>query len=183
MKTATAINCIRRQLGVTMIECCMVTTIAAAALSAAVPSFKQTQLRGDLQGLSAQVAGDVFHAKSQAVLRNQSVRIEFGRSDAGTCYVMHTGSLHDCQCDAGEAAVCRNGAEPLHTVFVPAAKGLSLQANVASMVFDATHGTATPGGTIKVVAASGQAVHQVVNLMGRPRACSVGVKLQGVPRC
>lgn len=182
MKSTTTANGKGRQFGITLVECCVATTIAAATLSAAIPSFRQSQMRGDLQGVSAQVAIDVLHAKSQAVLRSQSVRIEFGQSADGTCYVVHTGALHDCRCGS-EAAICRNGAEPLRHVFVPADKGLSVRANVASMVFDATHGTSTPGGTIKVATPSGQAVHQVVNLLGRPRSCSVGIKLPGITDC
>jgi Tfp pilus assembly protein FimT len=178
-----AINSKRRHFGITMIECCVATTIAAATVGAAVPSFKQTVAKRHLQGIAMQVAADVLYARSEAVMRGESIRIDFGRSAEGSCYVLHTGGRGDCTCSAGESAVCAAGAHALKSVFVPAAKEVRIEANVTSMVFDGTHGTTSPAGTIQVLGTDGHAIRQIVNLMGRPRGCATGFKQAGMPTC
>jgi type IV fimbrial biogenesis protein FimT len=97
--------------------------------------------------------------------------------------VIHTGAAGDCPCDNIGVAQCTNGSTALKTVFHPADRSVSVQANVASMRFDPTNGTVTPAGTVRVIAADGRAVHHVVNIMGRVRSCSPGGSAKGYKAC
>ncbi len=51
------------------------------------------------------------------------------------------------------------------------------------MLFDPVRGTTTPTATVRVVAADGRAIHQIVNIMGRVRACSPGGAVSGYRAC
>lgn len=173
----------RRNTGFTMIEACCTMTIAGALLSAGVPSLQQAMTKRVLEGVSASVAADLMHVRSEAVARNESVRISFKPAAAGSCYVMHTGSAADCTCNGVGPAVCTGDAKELKTVFWPDSGKVRVAANVGSMLFDPVHGTAVPAGTIRITSASGQAIHHVVNIMGRPRACSPLGSVPGYKPC
>jgi type IV fimbrial biogenesis protein FimT len=95
------------------------------------------------------------------------VRVSFYQG----CYVVHTGSRDDCQCDGQGQAVCTGDAVALKTVNAVSARSVQVVSNVSSMRFDPSHGTTSPTGTICTVPASGRAVHNVVNIMGRVRTC------------
>jgi type IV fimbrial biogenesis protein FimT len=58
-----------------------------------------------------------------------------------------------------------------------------VESNVRSVVFDASRGTSTPTGTFRVVGRDARAVHLVVNIMGRVRACTPTPGLSGYPAC
>lgn len=173
----------QRQSGITMVESCCAMSIAAVLVGAGVPSFKDTLVKRNLEGTASQVALDVLFARSEAVSRNQSVRVTFSRTAAGTCYVLHTGARDDCSCGDGGAAACIDGARAFKSVLVAAGSGVRIEANVSSMLFDAGRGTTTPAGTVRTVADDGRAIHHVVNIMGRPRACSPNGAVSGYKRC
>ena len=111
-----------------------------------------------------------MYARSEAVARNDGVRVSFYQGGAGRCYVVHTGSRADCQCDGSGPAVCTGDAEALKTV--NESRGVQVLANVSSLRFDPTHGTTSPTGTVCTVPERGRAVHNVVSILGRVRTCS-----------
>jgi type IV fimbrial biogenesis protein FimT len=159
------------QRGVTLIECCMVLAITGILAGTALPSFKDLLDRRVVEGLSSEVRTDLIYARSEAVARNTGVRVSFYEGAAGRCYVVHTGSRADCQCDGTGPAVCTGDAVALKTVNAAASRGVQVVANVSSMRFDPTNGTTTSAGTVCTVPPSGRAVHHVVNIMGRVRTC------------
>jgi type IV fimbrial biogenesis protein FimT len=55
---------------------------------------------------------------------------------------------------------------------MPTSTGLSVQANVSSILFDPLHGTSTPTGTLRVVSATEGPIHHIVNVLGRVRTCT-----------
>ena len=59
---------------------------------------------------------------------------------------------------------------------------MQIRSNSASMLFDATKGTVTPTGTLRVQAGVGS-VHLVVNVMGRVRSCSPEGRIPGQRSC
>jgi type IV fimbrial biogenesis protein FimT len=79
--------------------------------------------------------------------------------------------------------VCTGGAAQIKTVRLAAEEQVRLSGNVASIVFDPLHGTITPTGTLRLTAASGRAVHHVVNVMGRVRSCSPAATVPGYRAC
>jgi len=162
----------RRQRGFTLVESSIVVAISAIVVTAAAPSFQGFIEKQRLAGVADQLASDIQFTRSEAVLRNAALRLSLQRTDWGSCYVVHTGAADDCRCHAAGPAECRDGAQQIKTVALPAAERIDVQGNVASILFDPMHGTSTPAGTLRVVADSGRAVHHVVNVMGRVRSCS-----------
>jgi type IV fimbrial biogenesis protein FimT len=157
------------QRGVSLIEACITVTIAGILAGTALPSFKETLDKRSVEGVSSEVRTDLMYARSEAVSRNDSVRVSFYEGAYGRCYVVHTGARADCTCDGAGPAVCGNGAVALKTV--NAARGVQVVANVSSLRFDPVNGTTSPTGTVCTVPERGRAVHNVVSLTGRVRTC------------
>jgi type IV fimbrial biogenesis protein FimT len=157
-----------KQRGVTLIETCMTLAIAGILAGGALPSFKESLDKRRVEGFSSEVGTDLRYARGEAVARNAGVRVSFHQG----CYVVHTGSRADCQCDGQGPAVCTGDAVALKTVNAASARGVQIVANMSSMRFDPTNGTTSPTGTVCTVPQNGRAVHHVVNLMGRVRTCS-----------
>jgi type IV fimbrial biogenesis protein FimT len=156
------------QRGVSMIEACIVVAIAGILAGSALPSFKETLDKRQVEGVSSEVGTDLRYARSEAVARNAGVRVSFFQG----CYVVHTGDRADCQCSGDAPAVCTCNAVALKTVSTASGHGVRVVSNVSSMRFDPAHGTTSPTGTVCTVPTSGRAVHHVVSIMGRVRTCS-----------
>lgn len=161
----------------------MVMTIAGAVVGVTVPGLQSLFDARRLGGTAAQLATDIQFARSEAVARNRAVRLSFYASAGSTCYVIHTGLAAQCDCTAAGPAVCGDGAEQMKTVQLPAAERVSLQANVASVLFDPLHGTSTPTGTLRLIGPGGREVQHVINIMGRVRSCSPLGAVTGYRAC
>ena len=172
----------RRDAGVTLIEAATVTAIVAVLIGIAVPSFQDARARRQLEGVAAQLETDLQLARSEAVARNESVRVGFTRDAGGSCYVLHTGPAGGCRCDGAGTTSCGAGAEPLRAVPLGAGYPVQLQSNGASILFDAIKGTVTPTATLRVLSPVGE-LRQVVNVMGRIRTCSPEGAVAGYRRC
>ena len=162
----------RTQRGITLIEASMVTAVAAITLSSATPGLHRLIEAQRLEGAAARLASDLQFTRAEAVLGQHALRLSWHRAPWGSCYVVHSGNAHDCECGASGPARCTGIAREVKTVQWPASEGIVLKGNVDSMLFDPLHGTSTPAGTLEVVAASGRTIRQVVNVMGRVRSCS-----------
>jgi type IV fimbrial biogenesis protein FimT len=160
------------QRGITLVEAAVVLAVTAIVASSAAPSFRGFIEKQRLDGVAAQLATDIQFARAEAVLRNTGVRLTLQTQAWGSCYVIHTGNANQCSCSDTGAAQCSDGAQQIKTVQLPANEQVALQGNVGSILFDPLHGTSTPTGTLKLVAASGGTVQHVVNVMGRVRTCS-----------
>jgi type IV fimbrial biogenesis protein FimT len=105
------------QRGFTIIELMTVLIIAAVLLAIAAPSFTGMLERRRLEGQANELVIDLGYAKSEAVQRNQSVRLITGGS--GACYIVAvwpaTGTP-SCDCAAAPGLRCAGGASELKTV-------------------------------------------------------------------
>jgi type IV fimbrial biogenesis protein FimT len=173
----------RRQQGLTLVECAITLTVLALVAGLTVPAFGSARQKRHLEGAAAQLETDLQFSRSLAVARNEVVRMTFERSASHSCYVVHTGAVDDCRCATNGSAVCSNGAEPLRSVRYGADVPLTLQSNSRSIQFDPVRGTITPTATVRVIASSGPAIHQVINIMGRVRSCSPAPALAGYATC
>ena len=162
----------RRPRGFSLIEAMVVVAVTAVVATTAVPSLVAFIDGRRLDATATALAADVQFVRTEAVARNQPIRISFHaarRAPAGSC----TPALRRSAAAARAApAVCTGGAVEIKTVVLVAADRVSVRANVASIAFDPLHGTSTPTGTLRLVDAGGRAVHHVVNVMGRVRSCT-----------
>ena len=169
------------QRGVTLVEASVVVAVLAIVASAAAPGMRGLIDTRRLDGAATQLATDIHYVRTEAVARNQPVRLSFHTQAWGNCYVVHTGARADCRCNASGAATCAAPSQQIKTVALAGSDAVGVQANVNSILFDPLHGTSTPTGTLKVVSHSGRAVHHVVNVMGRVRSCSPTGAVPAVP--
>ena len=171
--------------GLTFIDACITLVIACMLAGAAGPSFRALLDRRTLEGQASELASEIHYARSEAVARNQKVRLSVKSAQGtGYCAIVHTGSANDCTCDSSaEAAVCGNGAELIRKHWMPANERISLTANVPSMQFDPVRGMVTPSGTLVLGGPDGYAIHHVVTPMGRLRTCSPAGRIPGYKTC
>lgn len=169
--------------GVTLVEACVVIAILAIVASAAAPGMRSLIDTRRLDGAATQLATDIHYVRTEAVARNQPVRLSFHNHADASCYVIHTGAAAQCTCTLPGPAVCSADALGVKTVLLPAAEKVSFQPNVSSILFDPLHGTSSPTGTVRVVGAQGRAVHHVINVMGRVRSCSPLGSMPGYRAC
>jgi type IV fimbrial biogenesis protein FimT len=161
-----------RRRGVSLIESLMVVAVVAILMSTALPGFKSALERRHLEGAAAQLETDIQHARSLAVANNHSVRLKFSNDDSGSCYAVFSGAANQCECRADGSSKCLGTQTVWRSTGFDASGAVRLKSNVGSIVFDPLQGTSTPTGTLRLLSRSGQAVHLVVNIMGRVRACS-----------
>ena len=158
--------------GFSLIEATVVVAVAAVVATTAVPGLVDFIDGRRLDSAATALATDLQFVRTEAVARNQSVRISFHEAPGGTCWVVHTGAAAQCRCVDAPPAVCEGGAREIKTVVLGASDRVAVQANVASIAFDPMHGTSTPTGTVRLIDRRGRAVHHVVNVMGRVRSCT-----------
>lgn len=173
----------RRVRGVSLVESMCVVSVIATALGLAAPDLSDWQAQQALLASAAELETDIQYARSQAVSMNRPVRVTTQALGGGSCYVLHTGEAGDCVCKGAGQSSCINGAQPLRLVEQPAGGPVALANGKMSMEFAPQHGTVTPTATFKLVNVKGQAVHQVVNIMGRTRSCTPGGPLPGIKPC
>jgi type IV fimbrial biogenesis protein FimT len=173
----------RQQRGVTLVEACIVLAVLGIVTTSAAPGMQGLLDGRRLDGAATQLATDIQHVRSEAVARNQPIRLSFYAAASSTCYVVHTGLSAQCACATNGPAQCTGDAEQIKTVVLPADQRVSVQANVTSVLFDPLHGTSTPTGTLRIVGTQGRAVHHVINVMGRVRSCSPLNTVPGYRAC
>ena len=171
------------QRGLTLIEVCATLAIASILAGTAAPSFKDIKQRRTLEGVSTELATDLQYVRSEAVARNQSVRLTVQQFAGGACYVIHTGSSTACQCAADGTVACAAGAQALKTVVLPNERRVDLASNSVSMLWHPDRGTVTPTGTLRLSLPDGKAIHHVVNILGRARTCSPQGQVSGQKVC
>jgi type IV fimbrial biogenesis protein FimT len=176
-------NFSKTQRGVTLIECCVATAVVATLASVGVPSFSEMRDRRALDGVSAELANDLQYVRSEAVARNQSVRLTVQQVAGGACYVIHTGGSADCQCATDGTASCMGSAQALKTVLLTSERRVDLASTSASMLWHPYRGTVSPTGTMRLTLPDGKAVHHVVNILGRARTCSPQGQVIGQKVC
>ena len=173
----------RRQHGVSLIEAMIVVVVTAIVATTAVPSLATFIDGRRLDATANALAADVQWVRTEAVARNQPIRLSFHASAASSCWVVHTGLAAQCSCADSGPATCSGGAAEIKTVVLGTRDRVVVQANVASILFDPLHGTSTPTGTLRLIDPRGRAVHHIVNVMGRVRSCTPAGAVPGWPAC
>jgi type IV fimbrial biogenesis protein FimT len=170
--------------GLSMVELLCSLTITVILLGGALPMFNELRTGMALHATAALLETDLQYARSAAITGGTSVRLSvLGTAGGGSCYVLYSGAANACSCEGRGQTRCEAGARLLRLEEQAGSAGVSLVPLQRSIVFDAHKGTVTPTATVQVVAADGRAIHQVVNIMGRVRACAQGGSLGGLPVC
>lgn len=175
-----------RATGFTLVEAAVVIAVLAVVALVAVPAMQATVDRARLDDAARTLGADLQLARVEAVLRQEPVRVSALDDRAGgRCVAVHTGPVADCRCDAVAAApvACTGAARLLRQLHLPAHGRVRLAAPGASLQFDPQLGTCTPAGTFALSTPGGDAVHQIVNVLGRVRTCSPDGKVGGHVRC
>lgn len=173
----------RRPRGVSLIEFCVVAAVIGVLASSAAPGLQSLVDGRRLQGAATQLATDLQFVRSEAVARNQPVRLSLYSGTAGSCVVIHTGDAAGCRCDWPGPAHCTVPAQAVKSTFVARNDRVALVWNAGSLLFDPLHGTVTPTATLRVVGAQGREIRHVVNVMGRVRSCSPNAVVAAYRAC
>ncbi|HSW07910.1 GspH/FimT family pseudopilin [Aquabacterium sp.] len=173
----------RLQRGLTMIETLCVVSVLATTLGIATPSMKSWQLKQALHATAAELETDIQYARSQAVATQRPVRLDTQVLGNSSCYVLHTGSAHECTCMGQSQVQCTGEARVLRVAEQRNDGSVRLTTTKVSIVFDPKRGTVTPTATLKLADSQGRAVHQIVNIMGRVRSCSPQGASAGIKAC
>lgn len=173
-----------RPRGFSLIETSAALAVAATLAALALPSFGPMVERRKVEGIAAQLAGDLQFLRSEAVARNRPLRIRFEpQPDGGSCYALQVDRADACRCADAALGRCEPSAAPIKAVLLPASGRVRIEANVAAIVYDPTYGTSTPAATLRVQGDGGTALHQVVNMMGRVRTCAPNGDFAGFRTC
>ena len=174
---------IRRQAGFTLIESLIGLAVVGVIVGSVLPNFGAALERRHLEGAAAQLETDILYTRSQAVATNEALRMRFQQGGSGSCYVVHSGPANACECQADGSATCSAAGQTYRSVGFAPTGAVQLRANVNAILFSPNLGTSTPTGTLRLSGRQDRAVHLVVNLMGRVRACSPGAAINGYPAC
>jgi type IV fimbrial biogenesis protein FimT len=175
-----------QQLGFTLIESLIAMAIAAVLATTALPEFSRWLHQQRLNSAAQQLLADLQLVRTEAVARQQGLRLSVRPAPSGSCYVLHTGRADACSCmtdDSGPAR-CDDGASEVKTVrWSTDDTQVRLHATRPSVLFDPVDGTSTPTTALEITNLSGQSLRHVVNVMGRVRTCAPGTRLLGYPAC
>lgn len=171
-----------------MVELMVAVVIMGVVLTLAVPAFNDLIARERLRGVNAQLLADLKYARSEAVQRNEPVRIDFRSSTAMACYSIYavmTGGECDClqgteQCLAGPYGA---SLPLLKLVQLPLARGVSMNTDAAMLTVSparAAHSTAL---TITLRNDRGAQLVTTVSERGLVATCSPDGAMTGVPAC
>jgi prepilin-type N-terminal cleavage/methylation domain-containing protein len=174
--------------GFTFIELMIVVAIAAILIVIAAPSFADFLAKRRIEGTMAELVTDVQFARSEAVSRNEAVRMTFGTG----CYVIHraviSGSAAAVSCTRATKSINPAVAE-IKTVQLDANRPVALVPMVTFFEFDPVRGMASnnlspaadgrvdvcvknPSNETCGTAAKDWRLQAVLTLMGRVETCS-----------
>jgi type IV fimbrial biogenesis protein FimT len=149
----------RPQHGFTMVELMTVIVIAGVLATLALPSFRELLERRRGEGQANEFLIDLSYAKSEAVQRNQNVRLLTG--GAGACYIIAawpTPAAGSCDCTAAAGSRCTGGPTELKTVTLVNAATVT---NAVTFDFEPVRGALQGGAAASAAVALGSRSYTV----------------------
>jgi Tfp pilus assembly protein FimT len=159
-----------------LIELIIVVVVLAVIASLAAPSFTRVLAKKRVEGIASELVTDLQYARSEAVQRNEIVRVTFGTG----CYVIHTEGVNGAATCSQTAASTTAGVQ-LKTVQLPQGSTASLVPNgITYLQFEPERGSAKTPGSVNVNSTSGEwQLQAVVAPIGRVRVCSPNSSFSG----
>lgn len=157
--------------GLGLIELQVVAGILAVLAAVAAPSLDRLSTRQRMQSVAESFRSDLQLARMQAVGTGRTVRIGFGSSAAGSCYVVYQGAEDACICSADAAPRCEAGATLITATRVGAERGTQFASNATQLIIDGQRGTVTPTATVRFTERHGSRMAHIVAITGRVRTC------------
>lgn len=163
-----------RQGGISLIELALVLAISAILLTIAAPAFTGMLDSHRLSSATSALHAHLYQARSEAIKRNQRVRVSFATSEGGASWCFGMGS--DSACDCMEAGSCLLGGKE-RTVSSAAYPGVLIDPHISSpgdhFTFESVRWImAGTYGHVRFATATGKQTRVIVSRMGRMRTCS-----------
>ena len=174
---------IHSQRGRGLLESLLCGAILAVLLAQTLPALSQFTLRQRLQGVAQTVMADLQQARAEAVRGGETVQFAFGQPGGGTCYVIHTGPIGGCRCEAQGRTSCNTDASVIKSAWLPAERSVAVRANVRNLSFHGRQGVVTSTGSIDLEIDKATAVRHVVSIAGRVRSCAPYGSIAGLKSC
>lgn len=169
--------------GHSLVELCVCVAIPAILMSIALPALEQFKQRQRLELVAQTLMANLQQARSEAISRGDAVQLRFSRHASGSCYIIHTGSSGQCQCDSGGLGSCAAGESILKVEWIPSSQNIAIRANVTNMSFQARQGAVTSTGSVDISSSNGDTIRHIVSIAGRVRSCSPTAEMHRLPRC
>jgi type IV fimbrial biogenesis protein FimT len=165
--------------GFTVVEMMVVVVVVAVLLTLAVPSFSDMLARQRLAAAGTELASDLQLARSEALQRQQQVRVAFSPDDA--CYAVYPVKAADgCDCRTHE---CDVGMSPIKFATLEPAWAIHLSTTAPLLQLVPDRGA--PVAAVSVTLTHDRAGSVVVSVApsGSVSACANGAPLGSLPRC
>lgn len=174
----------KRSQGLGMVECLVYCAMLGVLLSQALPGMRDLRQRLHLRGLAENVMTDLMQARSESMRLGEPVQVRFSNYPTGSCYVLHTGDIGACSCNAEGKAICAASGQLLQLNWVPKEQLATVKANVSNMTFSGYRGTVSPAGSIDIAATDRKAtIRHVVSLTARVRSCTPDRSISQMKAC
>ena len=185
---------VARMRGLTFVELMVVLAVLGVlVILIAVPAIGNMASRHRVQGVHAELLGDLQLARSEQAQRNGTstpVAVTFGGSADVTCYLIHTapdGVACDCTRAPGAACLPADAAQEIKLMTFARAAGVSVAASSpggAPIKFVPPQGLVTPSNVvIDVQSATRGQLRTSISGLGVPTVCSPDGSIPGVRTC
>lgn len=179
--------------GITLIEVLVVVALLGIVAALVAPSFQGMLARQRVQGINAELVGDIQFVRSQVIARNDRVRITFGSNANMTCYTIHTSAVTGtCRCTETPGRACLKpdgsaweGVNEIKTVQIRRETSVTVSPSpLPRILFDVPDGRPNRSDfRVDVASSRGGTMRTSVGTTGRPVACSPDGSITGAPAC